>query len=312
MSSSNSQFNTAWAGIEAGWQSGQLAHAYVIQGAPHGAALRFAEKLLHLIFNQHPQVTTHTHPDIFWIEPQSKSRQIVIEDIRELIRKLAQTSSAGGWKAGVILAAGRMTDQAANALLKTLEEPPAKSLLLLLTDEPQALLPTILSRCQRISVAAEDEETARQWKDFLLDLLRELPPASLIEASMFSARLAGLIEKLRQEFEQEETPGIPDDLSAKEFRALLDARTGARVVEARIEILRTVLNWFRDLLIIVLDQDRSVLNFCDEIEALERQALLCSRADVLRRINAIAEMSRQFDRNLPAELVFNGFFSQLV
>ena len=106
MSSSNSQFSDAWSGIETGWQNGQLAHAYILQGAPHGAALRFAEKLLNLIFNSHPQVQAHTHPDIVWIEPQSKSRQIVIDEIRELIRKLAQTSFAGGWKAGVILAAG--------------------------------------------------------------------------------------------------------------------------------------------------------------------------------------------------------------
>ena len=312
MSFSNSQFSDAWSGIETGWQNGQLAHAYILQGAPHGAALRFAEKLLNLIFNSHPQVQAHTHPDIVWIEPQSKSRQIVIDEIRELIRKLAQTSFAGGWKAGVILAADRMTDQAANALLKTLEEPPARSLILLLTGEPQSLLPTISSRCQRISLSADDEETARHWKDPLLDLLGELPPASLIEASLFAARLNGLLEELRKEFEKEEALRIPDDLTAKETKALLDARTNARLIEARTEILRTVLNWHRDLLLIVLEQNRDVLYFPDDIAALEKQAMLCTRADALRRMNAVTEISRQLDRNLPAELVFNSFFSQLV
>ena len=61
------QFDTAWEGIEKGWENGQLAHAYLLQGAPHGTALRFADKLLNLIFDNHPQVATRTHPDLAWI-----------------------------------------------------------------------------------------------------------------------------------------------------------------------------------------------------------------------------------------------------
>jgi len=54
------------------------------------------------------------------------------------------------------------------------------------------------------------------------------------------------------------------------------------------------------------------LHFQDDTEPLKRQAMLCTRADALRRIAAVDEMSRQFDRNLPADLVFNNFFAQLV
>lgn len=310
--SSGSQFSAAWQGIETGWRNGQLAHAYLLQGAPHGAALRFAEKLLNLILANHPQVQTHTHPDIVWLEPQSKSRQIIIDEVRELIRRLSQTSFAGGWKAGVILCADRMTDQAANALLKTLEEPPAKTLLILVTDEPQSLLPTISSRCQRISLSDEDEETSRHWKDPLLDILGGLPPATLPEAGLFTVRINGILNALKEEFEAEESDRLPEDLSAKEAKELLAARSTARLIESRTEILRTMVLWQRDLLMLVLEQDESALHFQDDIEQLKRQAILCTRADVLRRMAAVEEMSRQFDRNLPAELVFNNFFAQLV
>ncbi|OPZ67234.1 MAG: DNA polymerase III subunit delta' [bacterium ADurb.Bin478] len=310
--SSGSQFSSAWQGIETGWRNGQLAHAYLLQGAPHGAALHFAEKLLNLVLNSHPQVQTHTHPDIVWLEPQSKSRQIIIDEVRELIRRLSQTSFAGGWKAGVILCADRMTDQAANALLKTLEEPPAKTLLILVTDEPQSLLPTISSRCQRISLSGEDEETARHWKDPLLDILGGLPPATLPEAGLFTVRINGILDALKEEFEAEEADRLPDDLSAKEAKELLAARSTARLIESRTEILRTMVLWQRDLLMLVLKQDESALHFQDDIEQLKRQAMLCTRADVLRRMAAVEEMSRQFDRNLPAELVFNNFFAQMV
>jgi DNA polymerase III subunit delta' len=306
MSSSN-QYSEAWSGIETGWRNSQLAHAYLLKGAPHGAALRFAEQMLGLIFNHHPQVKTRAHPDILWIEPQSKSRQIVIDEIRDLIRQLSQTSFAGGWKAGVILCADRMNDQAANALLKTLEEPSAKTLLILITAEPQSLLPTISSRCQRISLAADDEEVSRHWRDPLIDLLCEMPPVTLTDAS----RVADL-DELKKEFEAEESDRLPEDLSAKEAKDLLAARSTARLIEARTEMLCTMLQWQRDVLLLVLEQDPSALYFPDDKESLDRQAMLCTRAEALRRITAVDEMNRQLERNLPAELVFNSFFAQLV
>ena len=309
---SSNQFSEAWSGIEASWQSGQLAHAYLLQGAPHGAALRFAERLLNLIFNNHPQVQSRAHPDIVWMEPQSKSRQITIDEVRDLIRQLSQTSFAGGWKAGVILCADRMTDQAANALLKTLEEPSARTLLILVTDEPQSLLATIASRCQRISLSDEDEEVSRHWKDPLLDILGGLPPASIPEAGLFTGRITGILNELKKEFEAEESERLPEDLSAKEAKELLGARSTARLIESRTEILRTILQWQRDILILILEQDESALHFQDDLEPLKRQAMLCTRADALRRMVAVDEMARQFDRNLPAELVFGNFFAQLV
>lgn len=307
---SSASFNETWDGIEAGWRNGRLAHAWILQGAPHGAALRFAEKMLNLIFSSHPQILTRTHPDIIWIEPQSKSRQIVIDEVRDLIRQLSQTSFAGGWKTGVILCADRMTEQAANALLKTLEEPPSNSLLLLITDEPQALLPTIASRCQRISLTDEDQEEIRHWRAPLLDLLRDLPPADTTEAGILSGRLLGLLDELKKEFEADEADRIPEELTAKEAKSLLEARSTARLIEVRTEILRTLLRWQRDVLLTVLEQDEALLYFQEEKDALTRQAMLCTRADALRRISAVEETARLLDRNLPAGLVFNQFFTQ--
>jgi DNA polymerase III subunit delta' len=311
--SSNSQFDQAWEGVEAGWNNGKLAHAYLLQGAPHGAALRFTDKLLNLIYDDHPQVQTRVHPDLAWIEPQSKSRQILIDQIREqLIRPFSQTAFSGGWKVGVILCADRMNVQAANALLKTLEEPPAKSLLLLITDEPQSLLPTISSRCQRIALTAEDDEMAKHWQEPLLDILRELPPANPPAATLLTGRLIVLLNDLKKEFENEEAERIPEVLPAKEAKALLDGRSSARLIEARAEILRIMMRWQRDVLMLVLEQEVSTLYFPSEQEALERQSKICTRAEALKRISAIDETSRRLDRNLPAEMVFDDYFGQLL
>jgi len=310
--SSSSQFSTAWEGIEKSWQGGQLAHAYLLQGAPHGAALRFAEQLLNLIFDNHPQIQTRSHPDLHWLEPQSKSRRILIDEIRDtIITPLSKTSFSGGWKVGVILCADRLTPPAANAFLKTLEEPPQKTLLILVTDEPQSLLATITSRCQRIVLSDEDEEVSNHWKEPLLDILREFPPASAPEAGLASARLAAILKELYKFFEGEEQDNIPEDLSAKESKTLLEARATARMIEARADILRTMLLWQRDVLFGVLKQDESTLHFPDEKDALSRQAMLYTRAEALSYIAAVEEMGRQLDRNLPAELVFNNYVTGL-
>lgn len=309
---SSEQFQRAWEGIEKGWENGQLAHAYLLQGAPHGAALRFADKLLNLIFDNHPQIATRTHPDLAWIEPQSKSRQITIDQIRDdLIRPFSQTSFSGGWKVGVILCADRMNAYTANSLLKTLEEPPPKSLLLLITDEPQSLLPTISSRCQRIALTAEDEEVSRHWKKPLIDILSDLPPANAPEAGLLTGRLVLLLKELQNEIEAEEEARIPEDMPSKEAKALLDGRIGSRMVEIRTDILRTMLKWQRDVLMLVLAQEDS-LHFPEYKEVLERQAESCSRAEALKQITAVEEAARLLDRNLPAELVFESLFSQMV
>ena len=103
------------------------------------------------------------HADVFWVRPESKSRQIRINQIvrreespaRVLLDAVNLKPTESQYKVGVIVAADRMNDSAANAFLKTLEEPPPRSVLILLTTEPQRLLETILSRCLRLNFAAE-------------------------------------------------------------------------------------------------------------------------------------------------------------
>ena len=103
------------------------------------------------------------HADVFWVRPESKSRQIRIGQIvhrddsppRVLLDAVNLKPTESQYKFGVIVAADRMNDQAANAFLKTLEEPPPRSVLILLTTEPQRLLETIVSRCLRLNFAGE-------------------------------------------------------------------------------------------------------------------------------------------------------------
>ena len=197
--------------------AGRLAHAYVIIGSPRGNALALAESFLEFLFCASPvrpcgtcaecrRVKAHAHPDIVWLKPETKGRHITIGPIRnDLNRLIAQSSYGGGWKAGVLLHADRMNDAAASAFLKTLEEPPPRSLLLLLTDAPERLLPTILSRCQRIILHNPPEEPEGEWREAVLDVLRAGWPSTPADQLAAAARLKVILEALKRSVEEQET-----------------------------------------------------------------------------------------------------------
>jgi len=103
------------------------------------------------------------HPDVNWVRLQEDSRQIRIEQVRELAAELALTSHSGGYKVGILTPADSLNRFAANALLKTLEEPPARTLLILVATEPSRLPPTVLSRCQRLRVRAPGRAESVAW-----------------------------------------------------------------------------------------------------------------------------------------------------
>lgn len=141
--------------------SGRVAHAYLFAG-PGGVgkettALSFARALLCSrpaggdacgLCRECRQVSGGNHPDFYIVEPAGAS--IKIEQVREIQRKAPYRSYQGGRKIFLIRQAESMTAEAANCILKTLEEPPKDTVFILVSARPQVLLPTILSRCQII------------------------------------------------------------------------------------------------------------------------------------------------------------------
>lgn len=114
--------------------------------------------------------TPESDPDYHELRPANKMRRIGIDDTRDLIREI-QVSSFGGRKVGVLIEADRMAGEATNAFLKTLEEPPAGTTLLLLTTKPNAILDTIRSRCLLFKVppVADTADDATHAVDGWLD-----------------------------------------------------------------------------------------------------------------------------------------------
>ncbi len=138
---------------------GRAAQGYLVVGEIHGGAEALATRILMRLFpDAVEQVKAKAHPDIFVLAPEGKKRVITVKSMREqALEPLAVTSFSGGWKACVVIGADRMESATANMFLKVLEEPPPKTMFLLLTDQPEAILPTILSRTQRIDLVRRQD-----------------------------------------------------------------------------------------------------------------------------------------------------------
>ena len=132
-------------------RSGRLPHALLFTGTPaagtHRLALAMAAELNGA---QATSLETLRHPMCRVLRPGSKSRKILIEDIRNVEPFLALRAAEGETKLVIILEADRMMEEAANAFLKTLEEPPPQTVIIMITEQPSRLLITILSRCVRV------------------------------------------------------------------------------------------------------------------------------------------------------------------
>jgi DNA polymerase III subunit delta' len=107
--------------------------------------------------------TAGSHPDLSLIEPEEEGKQIKIAQIRELIEYVTLKSFSGNLKIVIIEPADAMNRATANALLKTLEEPPSQSMLFLLSHQPSNLPITIRSRCQRIDFEPAFDQSAINW-----------------------------------------------------------------------------------------------------------------------------------------------------
>lgn len=119
-----------------------------------------------------------SHPDLHWLRRPEDKKSIGVDAVRETCEQLGMTSMRGGYRVAIVSPAHLMTTNAQNALLKTLEEPAPRTLLVLVTSRPSGLLATLRSRCQRVEVPRPPAEQAGAW---LAGQLGAAAPPRLLE-----------------------------------------------------------------------------------------------------------------------------------
>jgi DNA polymerase-3 subunit delta' len=137
----------------------RVPHALLIQDAPGAGGVQLAQWLAQELLRAPPE----GHPDFTRVGLIEDSKQIRVEQARDLSAHLALASHQGGYKVALIEPADSLNWNAANALLKTLEEPPPRTVLILVAQQPSRLPATILSRCQRVRIRVPEREVALAW-----------------------------------------------------------------------------------------------------------------------------------------------------
>jgi DNA polymerase-3 subunit delta' len=207
------------AALRAAFDAGRMPHALLIHEAPGAGGEWLGLWAARLVLCEHPgqapcgtcrpcrRVLARAHPDLAFLGLEEESRQVRIEQVRELSAGLALTSHGGGYKVAIVSPADALNRFAANALLKTLEEPPARTLLILVVTQPSRLPATVLSRCQRLRIRAPQRAQSLAWLVAArgpgqwgpaLDTVGEAP---LLVAACDPAELAAVGAEVRQGLE---------------------------------------------------------------------------------------------------------------
>jgi len=310
-------------------QRGRLGHAYLFAGAQLESLEALARTLAKTLNCQQPvnadgvavdccdecancaKINGETHADVHWVRPESKSRIVSVEQMRELMREIQLKPGEAEFKVAVIVAADRLNTQAANAFLKTLEEPPAKSVLVLLSTEPQRLLETILSRCLRLNFAGEG---TRKWEVALLEWLTKFSELAGAEQKSLLGRyrlmdvLAQRLGEMRARVEEDVTARSPlekYDEVEKDLRERweheLKAAIEAEYRRQRTDLLLLVQWWLRDVWLHTLAGGRDLLNF-PQIAGAERVAGRLTPQQAMENLRVVEQTQRLLYTNVQEAL----------
>ena len=308
---------------------GRLGHAYLFTGHQLETLETLATTLAKTLNCQHPVTTGgvatdccdeclsckkiggENHGDIHWARPESKSRIISVDQMRELMRVIQLKPNEASYKVAIISGADRLNVQAANAFLKTLEEPPFKSILILLSTEPSRILETILSRCLRLNFSVESARTLSAGQSIWLQQFSSAAAAE--QKSLFgryrlldsllqhlNALRAGVEESLSARSPLEKYDEAEKNLREK-WEDELAAGIEAEYRRQRTEVILLLQWWLRDVWLYTLSIGEELLHL-PGIAGADEVARRISPRQALENLQVIEQTQRLLHTNVQEAL----------
>lgn len=328
--------------VKSAHEQGRLAHAFLITGASVAGGERLAARMIELVnppaapaaegfdlFGNAPEPESASAAKsldelegsvVRIIRPMMKSRQISKDSMQELERFLHQSVDAGKWKVGVVLEADRLNTASENAFLKTLEEPPPRCLLILVTDQPERLLPTILSRCVQMPLMSAEQRPVYEGEMELLDALSRLAKdgfgsirRALTIKMAFSnvmaqrkAALTKLSEAAFKEDEQHFKNTTDSKTWLKEREKFFIAASESEYRKELSQLLDVLIAWLGDVVRIKCGVD--TLDYPKQKNVLQRIAESEAIDSLLLRMEALESLRSTLETNASEALALEVYF----
>lgn len=296
--------------------NGRQPHALLFTGSPeagtHRLALALAEELNGA---RATSLEGLQHPNCRVLRPGSKIRTISIDAIRSVEPFLALRADEGATKLIIIDEADRLLTEAANAFLKTLEEPPPQTLIILITDIPNKLLPTILSRCVRIDLRDTHPgvRLSRVQELFIPSVKNALARVGNDVAALgLRADFQSLLTKRREEITERitsalkaEAKSVSEGTDIRNWEAMQKDITNARIESEYLGEREQML----ELLTLCLGQAVLIASHAPDVKPiapeLAKLAEQCSVADLLRRMRAVDALRSDLSYNVNEALALD-------
>lgn len=312
-------------------ERGRLSHAYLFGGPDLSELERVAATLSKTLNCLEPlrspegvaldccdrcpvcrKIDSCNHADVQWVRPESKSRVVTIDQIRDLMQTVNLKPSEANWKVGILVAADRLNIHAANAFLKTLEEPPSRSVLLLLSTHPDRILETILSRCLRLNFSGASrpllEESYLSWLAAFGEMAARGEKGLLGRYRLLGSLLAKLAE-LKKATEDSLSARSPlerySDIEPRlreKWEDELAAAIEAEYRRRRGELLLALQWWLRDVWLAALKLGEDLSSFPQLATFAASVATRVSNSDALRNIEVVEQLQRQLSTNVQEAL----------
>jgi DNA polymerase-3 subunit delta' len=308
---------------------GRLGHAYLFTGDQLDDLELLARTLAKTLNCQHPvktdgvatdccdeclscrKIDSETHADIHWARPESKSRVVTVEQMRDLMQQIQLKPTEAEFKVAVIAGADRLNAQAANAFLKTLEEPPSNSVLILLSIEPSRILETILSRCLRLNFSGDGarplDAAQTEWLEKFGTLAGGEQKSLLGRYRLLDALLQKLgeirlrvDESLTVRSPLEKYDEVEKDLREK-WETELAAAIEAEYRRHRADLLLLVQWWLRDVWLHTLVAGRDLLKF-PAVSGAEAVARRITPRQALENLQTLENAQRLLHTNVQESL----------
>lgn len=291
----------------------RLAHAYLITGPAGSGKQEVAIRLIEMTLPGNPRQAQDLEalrgPTTVIMGPESKSRRITVEAIRAAEHVLHMAAEPHITKFAVIRDADCLGVEAENAFLKTLEEPPQRCRLILITSRPEMLLDTILSRCIRIDLIGETgpQQIPQKVRPFL-EALKRYSDSGGKGISGALGLMAGFSDLLKQEKESISTANsealkaeaaqyqkTTEGTYLKQREEYYKALTESQYLNQRNQMLEYLLMWFGDALRQQNGGER--LDLPEFAESTRKLATDCNANELSRRVDAVDELRSNLNTN---------------